>query len=651
MPPRSARSGSTSAQRLEPIGTAVTIEARDSGTVLLEALALLEGRGAPRGARRATGLSTRTVTKHLGRLRSAGYVAGSQRQPELTASGRAQLAAPPPATEGSWGAAIQEVWPPAYAALIRLLLDAIVARALAPGRRGQPGFIVFGPPHTYKTSIADFVASALGIVEAEAIAQLHLMAPGEIIGRRVRATGEDWRFQPSPWTRRTFVCFDELGLADDATRRHVSSYLHGESAVHIEGELVRLAPTAMVCFNQPERIDPLWPLPEATWRRCIRLATAPLKPSLPADMSQRLHAWHSGAKPAPIVVDSLELPCAELPESCWELFDGVAGFHSRCLTERGKDWHDRRAFELFVLGRAAREGLRRGDRLEALTLGVGVDLLTAADTIPGLVSRSEWTLDVGRLRVLEMVGADDVAQAVEAVTAQRAAARARAAQLERRSVTATLELAGEREALGVRISEAIATIRQVPPAWREGAGSLKKQLSLIRDKVGDAGSPERVQELAALATPYLEQVRQLRNAVDRHQAERQRALRAARTQLTELGRLTGFRKEEREAIREAIGSASRLRDAEAFIRALQDVAQRTLALKAALEEDRRQVAYASEVKTARRVSAQDLAAAGSESSTPCASTAGQAGRGRGPGTGGPRRAVPQAVGQRGADRS
>jgi DNA-binding transcriptional ArsR family regulator len=600
----SARFRSGSAPIAPQIGTPVVTPAEpragDSAAILLEAIELLEGGASPADLSRATGLSPRTVSKHLARLREAGCVDGSQRLPTLTAAGRARLTAPAPAAQGSWAEAIQDVWPPAYAALIRLLLDAIVARAAAPGRRGQPGFIVFGPVHTFKTSIADFVGAALGEREGSAVAQLHLLAPGEIIGRRVRAAGEQWTFRPSPWTLRPFVCFDELGLAQDETRRHVGSYLHGESAVIIEGEEVPLAPTAMVCFNPRDGADALWPLPEATWRRCIRLATAPLRPSLPADMARRLQEWHRGAKPAPLDLSTLTLPRTELPATCWELFDGAEGFHARCLTDRGRDWHDRRAFELCVLGRAARMGAGHDARLEALALGVGVDLLTVADTVPGLVASSGWALDVGQLRSLEMLGAQDVASAIERVTAQRAEARQRSASQQRSDAMASLELVGEREALQVRLSEGIQTIRQVPPGRREEAGALKKQLAALRERAAHCGSPASLGAIEDLAAPYLERAAALRGEIDREQRARAQALESARAELRSLGRLSGRTKVEADAIRQAIGDASRVADQPGFSRALNEARQATHALASSIDQDRLQGEHAAEVTRARR---------------------------------------------------
>lgn len=558
----------------------------DSGAHLLEALALLGGEASPADLSRVAGLAPRTVTKHLERLRSAGLVGGSTRLPRLTALGRASALPPAPVAQGSWDQVIGDLWPPWWAALVRLIADAVVARHLAPERRGHPGFIAYGPPHTFKTAVAEFICAMFALDAGTTVALAPRLAPGEVVGRRRPGPG-GFEFEAVPRTRAPFACLDELADAEPEVRRAAMAYLHGETTLEVEGTPVDLAPVVLVCFNPPERsADQV--LPAAIWRRCLRLRTDDLP--VPSDQARRLDAFTKGPKPAPVGLACLRLPAPGLPDSSWALIDGDGsrGFYG-VLTERGRTWHDRRSLETLALGRAARLGAELGLSTVAMIL----DVLTLAETVPDLVACVDWRPNVDALRSAGAghPGARETADAYDALVAKRSQAREAVAARRRQDEAVDLDLLGRRQALMETYAQAARSIERVPAPVREQAAGLRAQLRDLRTRAGDARRAARLDELEALGTRYLAAAHDLRRGLQAEAEQRRRALDQARAALAGLGRLGPAQRAERDRLREALAQAKQA-DRGAFEALLDRVADGTRSLADRVDQDRRQVRLA-----------------------------------------------------------
>lgn len=480
-----------------------------SASAVLGALAVAGGSMAPGELATATGLAPRTVSKALGELRAEGLVDGPKPAPALSLAGRAAAARRLPAPTGSWDAAVGEVLPVWHAAAVRLMADAVVARAVGPAGAALPGFVAFGPVATFKSTLAELVAAMFGLDRAATVvANSSSLTAGAVIGRRER--GEDgWRFVPSPYVEQRFVCFDELADAEPAVVREVTQLLYGEREVLVEGERVTVAPVTLACFNPPagRRV-----LTEGTWRRVLRLDTGTVAGALPAGLGRRIGAFLAGP-PAPVDLHGLSWPALELPDRLRSVWDQVEAV----LSDRGRAWHDLRVFDALVLGRAARCGHGAGE-MDADSFAVAVDVLCLAETVEGLVAHPDWRADVDTLRARlgGLPGGPEALAAVEARDAARVEldrlARQRHAAVEQVSV----ELVGARAELGERLTGAAKAITYgLVEGERPDGSRLRAQLRDLARRAGEARSLERLAELEALAAPVLADAAALAAAVAR----------------------------------------------------------------------------------------------------------------------------------------
>jgi DNA-binding transcriptional ArsR family regulator len=490
-----------------------TMHLAPSDRRVLEALAGAGGEASPAELREATGLAARTVTKALSLLRGSALVEGSQARPRLSLTGReASSSVRLPRPAGSWDGVLADLLPPWHAAALRLVADMVAARCLGPRSVALPGLVVYGPPVTFKSTIAALVCEMFGLDPVLSIVPNAAgLSPGAVIGRRIQGP-EGWRFEPSSYTRQPFVCFDELTDAADPVIGEVTRLLYGEREVLVEGERVELVPATMVCFNPPERSKPLPVLTEGTWRRVLRFCTGTVVPSLPGNLAQRLSARVEQGWPDPIDVQGLRWPALHVAAELAELWNGGEGRGGAAgvLTDRGRAWHDWRAIELLVLARAARTGAKEGEMLPA-AVGTIADVLALAETVPGLVAQSGWRFDVDQLASIAsgQAGVEDTVRALAArQTAADRLARSRAtSKLEAQQVS--LELVGARSALQEAFRQMALGIQRVPSPDRPVAKGLRAQLRHLAEMAGQARNAERLTEIGQLGAPVVDQARQL----------------------------------------------------------------------------------------------------------------------------------------------
>lgn len=534
-------------------------------------LGLLGGLGMaipPASLATETGLAPRTVSKALRELRDAGLVAGPERSPGLTLAGRARACRALPVPAGSWDERVAEVLPVWHAAAVRLIADAIVARALGPAGPALPGFVAVGPVATFKSSLAEVVVAMFGMERTSAIvANSSALSPGAVIGRRERH-GPGWRFVASGYVAQRFVCFDELAEADPAVLREVTQLLYGERVVDYEAERVEIAPVTLACFNPPGTKRPGL-LGEGTWRRVLRLDTTRLRPAIPAGLGRRLGAL-LGAGAPPVDLAGLSWPEAGLPEAAREVWDDIYG---QVLSDLGRSYHDERVFEALALGRAARRAHSGAAEASLDALGVGIDILLLAETVDGLVAEEGWRLNLEG-RWAELSGLEGFASLAATVAARVEAAerlRRGARESELAAEVRSIELVGARAALAERLrSAAKAITRGLDVDQRPSAAGLRAQLSRLSASAAEARSAERLGEIEALARPLVEAAADLAAEAERRRRDRtaEAAARAAAAkQDAELARAAERRrkalaaeaaKREREARRERAKRLSEL---------------------------------------------------------------------------------------------
>ncbi len=517
---------------------------------VLGALAKLGGTAAPGELWTRSELPERTFRRRRVRLEEAGLLVGDKRAVRLTSAGwdevgRATL--PPPAS--AFETVVRELLPVPHAAFVRLLADAIVCRHLAPGRAFHPSFGAGGSPGMGKTFLAEFICDAFGWERSAMVRRAAALAPGEVLGRRFAEPG-GYRFEPSPITRLSFVCFDEWAEAEPEVRRAILRMLHGERVVTVEDDRVELSPVAMVTFNpSPGAGDPRRPLPESYWRRCLIL-----HPDAAAGVEQlpgRLARYDADRAGRLIDLRRLGPPSAGLPAAVDDLLSGFA----EQLTASGRmRYGDRRTVEACVLGRAARIGTP--DDLRAVAVAVTVDLLTLAETVPGELANPEWEyeMDVARRVLATAPGFDHLAAALEAHEEARreTTRRQQAKRVEAEAIS--LELVGDRDALSEVFRQAQYAIRTVPVQDRPAAKGLRSQLSDLARKAAQARSAEALSAVDALGAPVLQRAAAMR---DRIVAERAQSAEAETKRKRDEKAATERRRADDVARRKAIATSDR----------------------------------------------------------------------------------------------
>jgi len=466
-----------------------------------------------------TAFSARMVTTVLRGLRDDGLVDGPKTRPCLTARGRAVSRRSAALPGSTFDDAVEETFgpSPALAGFARIGADLIVARQLLEADDFCPSLLAYGPPGLGKTALAELFARALGLEPVEAIRDCSVLAPGELVGRRVQQPGGGYAFERASHLEAPFVCLDEIGIAEPETRRRAFALLGGRRSVLVEDDRIELACTVMATWNPTSGIT----VPDGAYRRALVLNVGADGVAI-KDLATRLgRSERDRLGAASLEPGLLALGPRELSEDA----EGILEKLRKPLTAEGDKRLDRRLLVQATVGRAARLGLGSGDDLRAVAYWVGFDALCVTETVAGLVN--PWHFDADRLAA-SMAGAPGceelVAAARRRITSCRRIADDLAAMRKDRQVE-DLELTGDRAAFVESIKVTTATIARVPPQHKPQAAGLQAQLRKLSERAGDARSRAGLDELREQATPVIEQAHRLRSEIDRQ--ERATADRAA----------------------------------------------------------------------------------------------------------------------------
>ena len=516
---------------------------------VLQALGDLGGSATPAELRQATGRPARTISDALGRLRADGLVRGSQNRPEMTAAGRSAAGATIRPPEGRFEEAVAAVFgpSPALSAFCRLAADLIVARHLYGELDFHPALFAYGASGRGKTAAAELLVRSLG-VGREAILSVPALAAGELVGRRSPVAGGGYRFEPARHLGLPFFCLDELGEADSETRKAAQVLCHGELFVRVEGEEVRIAGTPMATWNPRAGVTVVAaPYLRRALVLCVDEIVIP-------DLRGRLRLADlnaTGARTLPL--GNYRRPVDRLEDSAVRVLGGTF----TQMSDEGATRTDMRMLELAALGRAARYDLIGDADRRGVAYFVAFDVLTVAETVPGL-TRDDWRIDVEAVLsgLGDVPGLADLASAATVHRSARDELRQRIVARRRNETRVGIELVGERAHLVATLEQAIALIKLVPPPERAGASAVRAMLRKVRDEAGNARSAESLGEIATAAQPLLEQARALRQRLDedanRLRVEREREQRDARAMKREQG-------ERAKAYRQAAALAKRQR--------------------------------------------------------------------------------------------
>ena len=478
---------------------------------LLVVLRDLGGEATPAELVAASGIAPRTLSRDLSALVAAGLVGGTEHRRRLAPAGwDAVSIATLPVPVTSFDDAVREVFGPYHAALVRRVVDAVVAHQLGPDRGWAPSFAACGPRGTGKTAVAVFVCWALGLDPALSVRHLPGMAPGEVVGRRRQLPGGEWAVERSALVDLPFACLDEW--ADDPqVRREALRLVHGETVAVVEGERIELRPTVLLTFNTTAGHDPRWPLPEPYWRRCL---VAHLDDG-DQGLGGRLDRFYAIDRPAALRLDAMAWPGERLPDTVRHLVDDRAPMR-RVMSDAGRLFYgDVRTVETLALGRLARLSIPADAHAAAAVWQVVVDVLTVAETIDGHVTAG-WrpAADDVRRALAGTAGVDELAAAIDAGTTARAARTAQAAEVRRDRDHVAVALIGRRAELAETFTGAARAIERVPAEHRPRAAGLRKQLRTLAHQASEARSGQALDDLAAVGAPVLDAARQLHRSLD-----------------------------------------------------------------------------------------------------------------------------------------
>lgn len=240
---------------------------------ILQALA-----GGVRPVKDFTGKHPRaTVYRRLRKLCAEGLVARSSLGFTLTSVGERMLAEREAEvlSEGLRAvyAPLGEVPAPQHVAFIELVLAAVALRRHTDQADRHASFLILGPTLRWKSSCAEFLATALGVdptlhitdLRAERGQSLWIRRgpDGEILTQRDLLTAP-------------IAIFDEYQAADAAVRRAVGPFLIGRRRLPIENDIVSLAPVPVVIMN---------PAPGATLPARTTFSEAQLRRMVPLDVA------------------------------------------------------------------------------------------------------------------------------------------------------------------------------------------------------------------------------------------------------------------------------------------------------------------------------------------------------------------------------
>lgn len=191
-----------------------------------------------------------TVYARLRALQIKGLVAKRGREYLLTTAGLQAKAQREGATAldgltGVYGP-LREVPSPQHRALVELAISALVLRQLTDQEEHHAGFLLAGPPMTWKSAAGHFLCLTAGTDPAACIVDLAAES-GRSLWVRRGAAG-DIRSQRALLSA-PVVVLDEYGLADRAVRQAVAPFISGRRRVPVENEILPITPVPVITMN------------------------------------------------------------------------------------------------------------------------------------------------------------------------------------------------------------------------------------------------------------------------------------------------------------------------------------------------------------------------------------------------------------------
>ena len=191
-----------------------------------------------------------TLYLHLAKLLREGSLVQRGRTYHTTAEGLRRLAAAESAMDWT---ILEQHYPPLqfvpsvqHRAVIELILAAIAARRAAFREDHHPGFLLFGHTLAWKSSLARFVCTMLGLSPATHLVDLG-SETGQSLWLRRDARGEV-AFQREILTA-PFLAFDEYLEADPKVRSVIQHFLSGRTSIPFENSILTIAPVCLVMMN------------------------------------------------------------------------------------------------------------------------------------------------------------------------------------------------------------------------------------------------------------------------------------------------------------------------------------------------------------------------------------------------------------------
>jgi hypothetical protein len=182
---------------------------------------------------KAKGFVAKRGTRYL--LTAAGLQAKAQHQGALVLEGLSDIYPP-----------LRQTPSPQHRAVIELAIGALVVRRLTDQEEHHPGFLLVGPPMTWKTAGGHFLCLTAGADPATCIVSLAAES-GRSLWVRRGAAG-DLRSQRALLSAPVIV-LDEYGLADRAVRQAVVPFRSGRRRLPVENEVLPITPVPIITMN------------------------------------------------------------------------------------------------------------------------------------------------------------------------------------------------------------------------------------------------------------------------------------------------------------------------------------------------------------------------------------------------------------------
>lgn len=449
-----------------------------------------------------TGISERTVRSDLQKLKQQNLIerlgAGPKTTWQATAKGQEFLYAHQKSQEEispNLPSFVQQL-PNHYRAFFSLVLYALIAEPHVRDRfeKGRPGFFLFGPKKTGKTTLFEQFGPLLGMNREEIIIASWQKAGKEATVRRVPVKG-GYDLQRSPYFERPLAVFDDLHWAEPAARKEIVKLFHGERILEIEGESVELHLIPILILNAKRDLSDLYKyVDEPYMRRGFVLNTWPIKSTL-QDLPKIYRRLQDTVRR--MQLDRIPIAQNQLNESA---YDFMRQSLKECLTETGYESIDDLAMEFVALGAIALMG---GD--ERLGCYVALqDALLCWETMPDYVE-SDWRTKLRSFYELQATSAVPVIPQTEQNLSEIEQAEPNLILEEGRFIE-------ERIRRGVIIEEWLDLLEDIGGsnvAWERKSRPLREKVQLLLERITTAHDQETLEKTEPLADESHNQLAEL----------------------------------------------------------------------------------------------------------------------------------------------